>query len=73
MQTIAVNSEAINTAEYEYDKYRLRLEFHGGQKYDYARVPNHVFEGLRTSTSKGTFINRYILQQYPFKKVGVND
>jgi len=73
MQTIAVNSEAINTAEYEYETYRLRLEFHGGRKYDYARVPNHVFEGLRNSRSKGTFINRYIIQQYPFNAVNAND
>lgn len=73
MQTIEVNSEAITTAEYEYESYRLRLRFHNGNEYDYARVPNHVFEGLRTSRSKGTFINRYVIQQYPFKQVGIND
>ena len=56
MQTVDVNSTAIQTAEYEYDNYRLRLTFTNGSSYDYKKVPNHVFEGLRTSVSKGKFI-----------------
>ena len=59
------------TANYEYDTYRLRLTFNNGDsKYDYTKVPNHVFEGLRTSESKGKFINKYILTTvYNFNKV----
>jgi|TARA_R110002020_G_scaffold2184_6_gene10076 hypothetical protein len=69
MQTVEVNSTAIQTANYEYDTYRLRLTFNNGSKYDYTKVPNHVFEGLRTSESKGKFINKYILTTYNFNKV----
>jgi hypothetical protein len=68
MQTIDVNSTAIQTAEYEYDNYRLRLTFTNGSSYDYTKVPNHVFEGLRTSASKGKFINKYILSSYKFSR-----
>ena len=46
MQTVEVNSTAISTANYEYETYRLRLTFNNGSKYDYTKVPNHVFEGL---------------------------
>lgn len=68
MQTVDVNSTAIQTAEYEYDNYRLRLTFTNGASYDYTKVPNHVFEGLRTSASKGKFINKFILSSYNFSR-----
>ena len=68
MQAIEVNSTAIDTAEYEYDNYRLRLTFKNGDAYDYTKVPNFVFEGLRMSTSKGRFINKNILSTYNYKK-----
>ncbi len=66
MQAIEVNSTAIDTAEYEYDSYRLRLTFKNGDAYDYTKVPNFVFEGLRLSQSKGKFINKYVLPVYKF-------
>jgi hypothetical protein len=68
-QTVEVNSTVISKARYEYDKYRLRLEFKNGMLYDYKNVPNHVFEGLRISASKGKFINKYILPIYKYKSV----
>ena len=68
MQTVDVNSTAIQTAEYEYDNYRLRLTFTNGSSYDYKKVPNHVFEGLRTSSSKGKFINKFILSSYNYSR-----
>ena len=68
MQTVDVNSTAIQTAEYEYDNYRLRLTFTNGSSYDYTKVPSHVFEGLRTSASKGKFINKFILSSYNFSR-----
>jgi len=68
MQAVEVNSSAINTAEYEYNKYRLRLTFKNGDAYDYTKVPNFVFEGLRTSESKGKFINKHILSSYNYKR-----
>jgi len=63
-QTVDVNSTAISTASYEYDSYRLRLTFKNGGKYEYSRVPVHVFEGLRSSESKGRFINKYVLSSF---------
>tara|TARA_B100000780_G_C20948075_1_gene378184 strand:+ start:415 stop:645 length:231 start_codon:yes stop_codon:yes gene_type:complete len=65
-QIVQVNSTAITTAIYEYETYRLKLTFIGGSSYNYTKVPNHVFEGLRISESKGKFINKYILPVYEF-------
>ncbi len=67
-QTVEVNSTAISTAQYEYDNYRLTLTFNNGADYDYNDVPNFVFEGLRTSASKGKFINKHVLSSYKFKR-----
>ena len=66
MQTVEVNSTAIQKADYEYDSYKLTLTYTNGSSYDYTKVPNFVFEGLRLSTSKGKFINKYILPVYKF-------
>ena len=66
LQTVDVNSDAINSAEYEYGTMRLKLEFKNGRSYNYKRVPNHVFEGLRLSASKGKFINRFVINKYTF-------
>ena len=68
MQSVDVNSTAISTAQYEYDNYRLTLTFNNGADYDYNDVPNFVFEGLRTSASKGKFINKHVLSSYKFER-----
>ena len=66
MQTVEVNSTAIQKANYEYDTYKLTLTYTNGSSYNYTKVPNFVFEGLRTSASKGKFINKYVLPVYKF-------
>ena len=73
MQSVDVNSTAISTAQYEYNTYRLKLTFTNGRSYNYKRVPNHVFEGLRISSSKGKFINKYVLPVYPFDHAQMTD
>ena len=66
MRTVDVNSTAIDRASYKYEDYRLTLTFNNGSRYNYEGVPNHVFEGLRSSQSKGKFINKYVLPVYTF-------
>ena len=69
MQTVEVNSTAIQKADYEYDNYKLILTYTNGSSYSYTKVPNFVFEGLRTSASKGKFINKHILSTYNYRRV----
>jgi len=66
LQALEINSEAIEKATYEYDNYKLCLTFTNKVKYNYHRVPNFVFEGLRLSKSKGKFINKHVLRQYSY-------
>ena len=73
MQSVDVNSTAISTAQYEYNSYRLKLTFTNGRSYNYKSVPNHVFEGLRISSSKGKFINKYVLPVYSFDHAQMTD
>ena len=61
-QLIQVNSDAISSAEYYYTDYTLRVVFKNNSCYQYDDVPAFMFEGLRTSLSKGKFLNKYILR-----------
>ena len=69
MQSVEVNSTAIDKADYEYDSYKLTLTYKNGSSYSYTKVPNFVFEGLRLSQSKGKFINKYVLSTYNYRRV----
>jgi hypothetical protein len=68
-EKVRVDSTAISTASYLKDTNTLRLRFHNGGKYDYKNVPEHVYEGLRLSDSKGSFINKYVIRNYNFDYV----
>lgn len=61
---IKVNSSAINNAWYDNKKATLALEFKSGKNYFYDNVPYFVYEGLRSSVSKGKFINKHIIGKF---------
>jgi hypothetical protein len=68
-EKVRVDSSAISTASYLKDTSTLRLIFQNGAKYDYKNVPDHVYEGLRLSDSKGSFLNKYIIRNFSFDYV----
>ncbi|MEO8405043.1 MAG: KTSC domain-containing protein [Chitinophagaceae bacterium] len=47
----------------------LQIRFVSGLVYDYKKVPLEVYEAMRTSSSKGEYLNKHIKGNYPFKKV----
>ena len=47
----------------------LRIVFVSGMVYDYRNVPEDVYRAMKSASSKGTFLNRFIKGRYPFKKV----
>lgn len=57
-----VNSSAISRIEWENGT--LSISFHGSGRYDYFGVPYHVFEAFLAASSKGSFFNGYIKDQY---------
>ena len=67
--TVNVNSEAIQSADYNYSDEALTLTFTNGSKYEYTRVPRFTFHGLQESASKGKFINNYVIHSFGYKRV----
>jgi len=58
-------------AEIKYDNlsHTLRIIYVSGIIYDYKNVPEQIYIAMKTSFSKGTFLNQYIKGKYEFEKV----
>ena len=69
LETIKVNSSAINEVKYDIENEALQVEFINKSKYIYKEVPKHVFNGIADSDSKGKFINKYIIDKYKYEAV----
>lgn len=48
----------------------LRIVYVSGMVYDYKKVPLEVYQQMRRATSKGTFLNQHIKNNYEFDKIG---
>jgi hypothetical protein len=59
------NSTAIHAADYNSATRTLTLWFtSGGSGYEYYGVPAYIFDGLVAASSKGSYFNAYIRDQY---------
>lgn len=47
----------------------LRIKFVSGLVYDYKNVPVEIYQAMKTSGSKGIYLNRYVKGNYKFKKI----
>jgi KTSC domain-containing protein len=57
-------------SQYSYDpaKQVLRVVFVSGLIYNYKNVPQEVYNEMKMSISKGTYLNKHIKGIYPFEK-----
>jgi hypothetical protein len=62
-------STVVSYMHYYPESSTLRIGFVSGMVYDYKDVPENVYQQMKKSTSKGTFLNKYIKERFPFKKV----
>ena len=69
VESLTVDSSAISEVAYYPNVEKLIVLFIIGKAYEYLNVPGHVMNGLREASSKGKFLNKYILAQYRFKKL----
>ena len=69
LETVKVNSTAINEVKYDIENEALQVEFVNKSKYIYKEVPKHVFNGIADSDSKGKFINQYIIGKFKYEAV----
>ncbi|MFT8276134.1 KTSC domain-containing protein [Kerstersia gyiorum] len=61
---IPVRSSAISAVGYDKNTGRLTIRFTSGGTYTYCGVPQHVYEGLISAASVGTYFDRVIRDRY---------
>lgn len=59
------NSSAIKRAEYDAATGQLTIWFPEGKPYDFCNVPQRVWEGLCSASSKGRYYDLHIKDRYP--------
>jgi hypothetical protein len=60
-----LNSSAISRVEYDAGSRRMTIWFkQGGQGYDFCGVPEHVYQGLISASSAGTYYDQNIRDRY---------
>ena len=62
-------STVISSMHYYPATSTLRIIFVSGTVYDYKNVPEKVYKEMKTSSSKGGYLNQHIKGAYAYKKV----
>ena len=62
-------SSVIASIEYVAPSSTLRVIYVSGRVYEYKNVPEQVYVAMKTSFSKGAFLNRHIKGKYSFEKI----
>lgn len=68
MQMIPVSSS--NIASIGYEDGTLYVMFNNGSLYAYSGVPAHIYQGLMTASSHGSYLARYVKGVYPYRRIG---
>jgi len=61
---VHVNSSAMQAVGYDPETRLMKIQFTSGNVYDFCGVPEHVYAGLMSAFSKGTYYNDYIKDRY---------
>jgi len=69
MNRTPVSSSNIASIGYDLTTQTLEAEFHNGNIYQYFDVPQHIYDGLLTASSKGQYLNQNIKLVYRYAKV----
>ncbi len=62
-------STVIKSFHYFTEDHRLRINYVSGAIYDYLGVPKDVYEEMKQSGSKGTYLNQVIKARFKFEKI----
>ncbi|MEO6636969.1 MAG: KTSC domain-containing protein [Ginsengibacter sp.] len=62
-------SSVISAMEYYNVSATLQIVFIPGTIYDYKNIPEEIYSAMKTSSSKGTYLNQHIKGRYDFEKV----
>ncbi len=64
------NSSQISKVKYNTETKVLTIQFKTGSIYEYAGVPNEVFDAFIAAESQGKYFSREIQGKYNFKFIG---
>ena len=62
-------SSVVAHMHYDVATKTLRVVFVSGMVYDYKNVPEKVYTAMKTSGSKGIYLNKHIKNHYAFEKI----
>ncbi len=68
MQMISVDSSNLSSVGYENGN--LYIQFHRGGLYCYRNVPENIYYGLLSASSKGKYHAAYIKNSYRYTRIG---
>jgi hypothetical protein len=70
MEYISVRSSTVKAIGYDEASETLGVQFLDGREYRYFAVPKSRFDGLRTASSVGRYLNQFIKEaNYRYKQV----
>jgi len=62
-------SSVVAAIRYDANTNTLRIIYVSGSVYDYKNVPEKIFKEMKTTSSKGEFLNKQIKPNYEFEKI----
>lgn len=69
LESVMVDSSSIYSAEYNSVDNTMLLYFNNESIYRYHEVPLFYWRGLFDASSKGKFINKFIVKKFSFEKL----
>ena len=64
-----VNSSNLSQVCYDTSTLTLEVSFRSGGVYHYSNVPQHVYIGLMSASSHGSYFAQYVKNRYPTTKL----
>ena len=64
-----VSSSTIESIGYDAHAQTLEIEFESGRVYQYYGVPDHMHSQIMQAPSKGSFLNSYIKNRFPYSRI----
>jgi len=70
MKLTTVESSMVHAVGYDMEEGELEVVFNSGGIYRYENVDKEEYEGLIDADSKGRYMRAYIIDMYPYYKMG---
>ena len=70
MEYFSVSSTSVSAVGYDHASNTLGVRFINGSEYHYYGVPESVFDGLRSASSVGTYLDQFVKKAgYSYSRV----